>query len=204
MCKIFCITNRHLSEEDFLNRIERIAEAHPDGIILREKTLTGEEYKVLGEKVMEICRKYQVPCIFHTFVEEARELGGKAIHLPLPVLREFTEEERIRLKRDFITVGTSCHSLEEAKEAEDFGCTYFIAGHIFNTDCKKGIPGRGTGFLKDVCSAVSIPGFAIGGIQEETIECLKGTGAAGFCVMSSIMQCESPQKYLRNLRSKFI
>ena len=32
--------------------------------------------------------------------------------------------------------------LEEAKEAQDLGCTYITAGHIFLTDCKKGLPGR--------------------------------------------------------------
>ena len=42
-------------------------------------------------------------------------------------------------------------------EAERLGATYVTAGHIFTTDCKKGLPPRGLDFLKNVCDAVTIP-----------------------------------------------
>ena len=41
-------------------------------------------------------------------------------------------------------------------EAERLGATYVTAGHIFTTDCKKGLPPRGLDFLKNVCDAVTI------------------------------------------------
>ncbi|MFR9001159.1 MAG: thiamine phosphate synthase [Anaerobutyricum soehngenii] len=49
-------------------------------------------------------------------------------------------------KSHFQIIGASCHSLEEAKEAQNLGCTYITAGHIFLTDCKKGLPREGTSF----------------------------------------------------------
>ena len=79
------------------------------------------------------------------------------------------------------------------------------AGHIFATDCKKGLPPRGLDFLKNVCDAVEIPVYAIGGINiassddstaynampdisvprlAEVMEC----GAAGGCIMSGMMR----------------
>lgn len=85
------------------------------------------------------------------------------------------------------------------------------AGHIFATDCKKGLPPRGLDFLKNVCDAVGIPVYAIGGINiasnynstasdspstydavrdisvprlAEVMEC----GAAGGCIMSGMMR----------------
>ena len=39
------------------------------------------------------------------------------------------------------------------------------AGHIYVTDCMKGLAPRGLGFLKDVCSTVNVPVYAIGGIK---------------------------------------
>lgn len=187
MSDILCVTNRLLCKEDFLYRIEKIAACGPAGIILREKDLTGEEYMILAEQVMEICKKYAVPCILHSFIQEARKLKSEAIHLPLPVLRGMTKED----KADFKIIGASCHSADDAVEAENLGCTYITAGHIFATDCKKSLPPRGTGFLKIVCRSVSVPVYAIGGINSGNVESVRNAGAKGACIMSGLMCCES-------------
>ena len=50
-----------------------------------------------------------------------------------------------------VKIGVSIHSAEEAKEAVSLGASYLTAGHIFTTDCKKGVPARGLEFLKEVC-----------------------------------------------------
>ena len=105
----------------------------------------------------------------------------------LPDLRKMTPQE----KNHFEIIGASCHSLEEAKEAERLGCTYITAGHIFLTDCKKGLPGRGLTFLQNICENVSIPVYAIGGISNENINDVRQTGAAGACIMSGFMKCNN-------------
>ena len=85
MSDIICVTNRNLCKEDFLKRIEKIAVAHPAGIILREKDLTKEEYRNLAKQVLQICEKHQVSCILHSFTDEAIELSAEAVHLPLSI-----------------------------------------------------------------------------------------------------------------------
>ena len=180
---ILCITNRKLCKEDFLKRIETIAATHPKAIVLREKDLAEQEYKILAEKVIRICKNYEVPCILHSFTKAAIALHVKAIHMPLPLLRNMTPQE----KSHFEIIGASCHSLEEAQEAERLGCTYITAGHIFLTDCKKGLPGRGLPFLQNICENVSVPVYAIGGISNENIDAVRRTGATGACIMSGFM-----------------
>ena len=107
--------------------------------------------------------------------------------LPLPVLRSLSESER----HSYQILGASCHSVADAKEAEALGCTYITAGHVFDTDCKKGLPRRGLEFLRDVCSAVSIPVYGIGGICPENLASVKSAG-----VMSSAMTCKDVDSYL--------
>lgn len=193
MLDIICVTNRALCREDFLLRMERIAAAHPAGIILREKDLPEEAYRQLAAQVLPICGRHQVTCILHTFADAAAELGAEGIHLPLPVLRSLTAGQR----QQFPVLGTSCHSVEDAKEAQALGCTYISAGHVFDTDCKKGLPGRGLLFLQNVCEAVSIPVYAIGGIAPERMASVREAGAEGACVMSGAMQCEDVGAYLQ-------
>lgn len=178
-----------------MTRIEEAAKLHPTGILLREKDLPEEEYKQLAEQVLEICKKYQVPCLLHSFTEVARELGAKAIHLPLPVLRGLSAEQR----DCFSVLGASCHSIEEAREAVALGCTYIIAGHIFATDCKQGLPGRGLNFLRSVCDSVAVPVYAIGGISRENMADVLAAGAKGACVMSGWLQCENVKQVLQGL-----
>ena len=178
MFEILCVTNRRLCGEDFLSRIEKVAELRPNAIILREKDLPESEYRSLAISVMEICKRNNVRCILHTYAQVARELGVP-VHLPMPLLRSADKSGLI--------YGASCHSVEEAVEAENLGCSYITAGHIFDTDCKKDLPGRGIEFLRSVCSAVSIPVYAIGGINASTVRQVAKTQAAGACVMSGAM-----------------
>ena len=194
MSDILCVTNRTLCKEDFLERVEKIAASHPKGIILREKDLTEEAYKGLAEDVMSLCKKYEIPCMLHSFTDVAIQLGAESIHLPLHILRELDEEE----KQKFKTIGASCHSVAEAQEAESLGCTYITAGHVFVTDCKKGLAPRGLDFLKGVVESVSIPVYAIGGISSENIDDVRKAGAKGACIMSGLMRCEDVEEFLKD------
>ncbi len=192
MCSITVVTNRHLCQEDFLVRIERLAAGGADRIILREKDLSIDEYQRLADNVLSVCASYRTECILHSFTEA----GSPRIHLPLPVMRCCSR------KNDWQTVGVSVHSTEEACEAEAWGADYLIAGHIFATDCKQGLAGRGTDFLTEVCHAAKIPVHAIGGITEENIHLLKETGVVGVCIMSSAMQTNDPKRLLYRLHEQ--
>ena len=182
---VIAVTNRKLSSRPFLEQMERVCKLHPRAVILREKDLSEEEYAELAVQILTLCKQYQVPCMLHTYLETARKLQHPYIHLSLFLLKENSEK-----LSDFLAVGCSIHSVEEAKEAQKLGATYLTAGHIYTTDCKKGLPPRGLDFLREVCNAVTIPVYAIGGIHagtgqiREVMEC----GASGACIMSEMMK----------------
>ncbi|XCP85145.1 thiamine phosphate synthase [Roseburia hominis] len=185
---IIAVTNRRLAARPLPEQVERVCRYHPKAVILREKDLSETEYTALAQEIMEICKKYDVPCILHTYLNTAKELGCPAIHLPLPLLRKYADRSGPAIST-LTTIGVSVHSAREALEAELLGAAYLTAGHIYATDCKKGIPPSGTGFLRKVCQSVSIPVYAIGGIKpdprqiSEIISC----GASGGCIMSGMM-----------------
>lgn len=130
-----CITNRKLCNEPLPQRIKKLnACQEVEKIILREKDLSEQEYETLAEQCLEVCRK---PLVLHTYVNTAEKLGVGQIHLSMKDCRKY----KGNLKK-----GVSVHSVEEAKEAELLGASYLIAGHIFHTECKKGLPPRGCDF----------------------------------------------------------
>ena len=82
------------------------------------------------------------------------------------------------------------YAIELSREAQELGASYVTAGHIYATDCKKGLQPRGLDFLRQVCAAVDLPVYAIGGIKFDETQwmSLKECGAAGGCIMSGMMK----------------
>lgn len=181
--KMLAVTNRGLCPGIFLEQIRYLARLGPVGILLREKELSEADYEKLAKEALAICREEETVCILHNWPQAARRLGCPNLHLPLPKLREWAG----RLK-DFEMLGASVHSVQEALEARELGATYVTAGHVFCTDCKKGVPARGLSFLREVCHAVDIPVYGIGGIHEGNFHQVLDQGAAGYCLMSEAMK----------------
>lgn len=188
---VIAVTNRKLSQRPFLEQIKRVCQLRPEAIILREKDLSETEYAKLAEEVYNITTSYDVRLIIHTYINVARELGINTVHMSLHNMREYRKEfiDNVN-KTNNIKTGCSIHSVEEAVEAMNMGASYITAGHVYVTDCKKGLAPRGLDFLKNVCDSVDIPVYAIGGINidDGRREEAKKYGAAGSCIMSGMMK----------------
>ena len=197
MCRLIAVTNRKLCRGDFLKQIEIMAKSGIDAIILREKDLRKEEYQALARQVKEICDKYPVRFVYHTFVDVAMEDKVLQIHLPLPMALQ--EKEKLGY---FLEVGCSTHSIEDVRQVEELQewCRekghptkfYVTLGHIFETDCKKGLPPKGLSLLKETCRRTKLPVYAIGGITPENMSQAFAAGAQGVCLMSWCMNATAP------------
>ncbi len=187
MCnRLICISNRGLCGEDFIRRVRDIIDAGIP-VILREKDLAEREYYKL------LCEIGRADIVAHSFVRAARDFGCAKIHLPLPLL----ETADIS---GFAEVGASTHSVREAARARELGASYITAGHVFATDCKKGLAPRGTGLLADIKKEVDIQVYALGGISPENAREALSAGADGVCVMSGFMKCADPFEYIEGYR----
>ena len=199
--KLNIITNRKLCENENLERqIEKIFSAYERKIILknfeivaltlREKDLDKNEYLNLVKKIYPICEKYRIDLILHQNydlnLDEKYKIEG--IHLSYDNFKSLNKNIREELIRKYKKIGVSIHSIDEAKDVENLGATYVVAGHIFETDCKKGLEPRGLNFIKELSSILTIPIFAIGGINEENSNLVLNSGAFGVCMISSLMK----------------
>lgn len=190
MCDVICVTDRRACREDFLLRLRCIAEARPRAVILREKDLTPREYRALAQAVQPLLRAARVPLVLSGAPALARALGC-AVQLP------FAEAARGAGLR----CGISVHAPEEAAALRGTDAAWLVAGHIWDTACKAGLPGRGLAFLRDtVRAAGGKPVYAIGGVTPERMRAVRQAGAAGACVMHALMTCPDPAAYLRRFQ----
>ncbi|MDR2575697.1 MAG: thiamine phosphate synthase [Treponema sp.] len=200
MFEFFAITDRSLCPQgnaafgnaaflnaQFLAQIEKIAASGVKAVILREKDLSLKDYLDLARDVLKICTGKKVKFIVHGLPQAAQELGCPYLHLPWTVFKENCPS-----LKDILSFGVSVHNTEEAKLAIAHGASWLIGGHIYTTQCKDGLEGRGPEFLAELCKLSSVPVYGIGGINEHNITSIVKTGAAGACLMSSLMQSPDP------------
>jgi len=199
--KLNIISNRKLCENENLEKqIEKIFSAYQRKIILenfeivaltlREKDLYKNEYLKLVEKIYPICQKYRIDLILHQNYDLRldNKYNIKGLHLSYNTFKSLNKNIREELIKKYKKIGVSIHSLDEAKEVENLGANYVVAGHIFKTDCKKGLEPRGLKFVENLSSILTIPIFAIGGINQENSHLVINSGAFGVCMMSSLMK----------------
>ncbi|WP_339054583.1 thiamine phosphate synthase [Fusobacterium animalis] len=199
--KLNIISNRKLCENENLEKqIEKIFSAYQRKIILenfeivaltlREKDLYKNEYLKLVEKIYPICQKYRIDLILHQNyeLELDNKYNIKGLHLSYNTFKSLNKNIREELIKKYKKIGVSIHSINEAKEVEMLGANYVVAGHIFKTDCKKDLEPRGLKFIQELSVILTIPIFAIGGINQENSHLVINSGAFGVCMMSSLMK----------------
>lgn len=186
------ITNRHLVQGDFLKQLEKVTKLHLHALILREKDLADDAYESLAKKVFDLCKREDITFFLHTKIEIARKIGCQNIHLSIPVLKGLSETEKKALTEDFCEISISCHSMEDVEIAMAGGATQIILGTIFETECKKGVLGKGVEFVREICQKCPLPVYAIGGMNLQRLPLVIDAGAAGCCMMSGFMQTKKP------------
>ena len=199
--KLNIISNRKLCENENLEKqIEKIFSTYQRKIILenfeivsltlREKDLNKNEYLKLVEKIYPICQKYRIDLILHQNYDLRldNKYNVEGLHLSYNTFKSLNKNIREELIKKYKKIGVSIHSIDEAKEVENLGATYIVAGHIFKTDCKKDLEPRGLKFIQELSLILTIPIFAIGGINQENFHLVINSGAFGVCMMSSLMR----------------
>ena len=186
------ITNRHLVQGDFLKQLEKVTKLHLHALILREKDLADDAYESLAKKVFDLCKREDITFFLHTKIEIARKIGCQNIHLSIPVLKGLSETEKKALTEDFCEISISCPSMEDVEIAMAGGATQIILGTIFETECKKGVLGKGVEFVREICQKCPLPVYAIGGMNLQRLPLVIDAGAAGCCMMSGFMQTTKP------------
>ena len=195
--RIYFITDSTMyTEEEFLSRVRAALEGGVSLIQLREKERSTREYIALAEKVHALTKEFGVPLIIDDRIDVALAAKAEGVHLgqsdmPIKTAREI-------LGDDFI-IGATAKTVEQAKEAYEQGADYLGVGAIYPTTTKVKTVLTSTEMLDKICKTVPIPVNAIGGLNKDNIDVLKGIGIAGVCAVSAIMKADDPKQAVEEL-----
>lgn len=189
--RIYFITDSTAySEQEFLKRVRSALEGGVTLIQLREKERTTREYIALAEKVHSLAREFDVPLIIDDRIDVALAMGAEGVHLGQTDMPIGTAR---RLLGDEFIIGATAKTVAQAVEAYEQGADYLGVGAIYPTTTKVKTVLTSTETLSDICKAVPIPVNAIGGLNKDNIDVLRGIDIAGVCVVSAVMKAPDPK-----------
>lgn len=195
---LYAVTDRAWTGKQTLT--EQVEDALKGGVTcvqLREKHLNDPAFLQEAEEIGALCRKYQVPFIVNDNVEVAIACHADGVH----VGQEDLEADRVReLVGPDMMIGVSAHTVEEARKAVENGADYLGLGSVFATTTKDDVDVMPRSVLEDICAAVDVPIVAIGGIHEDNLLQLKGSGVDGVALVSAIFSAENIEQTCRELR----
>ena len=184
--KLYLVTDStNLPEDVFLFKIEQALKGGVSFLQIREKDRSTLEYIQLARKAHEISKRYKVPLVVDDRIDVAMAVGAEGVHLgqsdmPVDIARKILGDEMI--------IGATAKTVEQAKTAKEMGADYLGVGAIYPTTTKVKTVLTSVDTLRDICNAVDIPANAIGGLNKDNMDVLKGVPIAGICVVSAIMK----------------
>ena len=195
----FITDSTNFAEEEFLYRVEQALMGGVTLLQLREKDKSTREYIDLAEKVHTLTKKYNVPLIIDDRVDVALAIDAEGVHvgqsdMPVSTARKLMGDDKI--------VGATTKTVPQALEAYEQGADYLGVGAIYPTTTKVKTVLTSTETLGNICSAVPIPVNAIGGLNKDNIDVLKGIPIAGICVVSAIMKADDPKQAAVELQAR--
>ena len=197
---LYAVTDRaRLGGRTLAHEIEAAIRGGATMVQLREKSMGEEDFLAEAKELVKLCHSLGTPVIINDSVRVAMASGADGVH----VGQSDGDPTDIRklAGEDFI-IGVTARTVGEAVAAERAGADYIGVGAVFPTSTKTDTRRLTKAELSAITGAVRIPAVAIGGITENNIDELSGTGIAGVAVVSAIFAADDAEAAARRLLTK--
>ena len=196
---LYAVTDRAWTgRQSLLEQVECALKGGVTCVQLREKELDEAAFLEEAIQMKQLCARYGVPFIVNDNVEIAVNCGADGVHVGQSDMEAGHVRQMVGEK---MMIGVSARTVEEALAAQAAGADYLGVGAMFSTSTKLDAHVLSHQTLRDICAAVDIPVTAIGGINEENMMLLSGSGVDGVALVSAIFAAEDIEAACRRLKT---
>jgi thiamine-phosphate pyrophosphorylase len=186
------------------NLIEIVESSLKGGLTLvqyRDKDTNDTERMAIASQLCELCHRYNALFLVNDRVDIALAVGADGVHLgqqdfPIATARELLGSDAI--------IGQSTTSPAELEIAINNNVDYVGVGPVFATPTKPGKAASGFEYVDYAAKKLSIPWYAIGGIDPENLADVIEAGAKRVAVVRSLMTSPDPKLTTENLLKQLL
>jgi len=177
---------------------QQLCDGGSDLIQLRAKKSSPDEIRRMAENILPITKRANVSLVINDYPKIAQDLGAEFCHLG----QEDFEELKSKSSEFRIGFGLSTHSPEQARQALKTDAEYIAIGPVFATGTKPGAKPVTLEYVRWAAANVTVPWFAIGGINLKNLDDVLAAGAKRICVVSAILNAPDVATACREFRKR--
>ena len=205
---------------------QQLCDGGADLIQLRAKKSSPDEIRAMAKAILPVTRRANVGLVINDYLEIAREVGADFCHLGQGDFFDSGYKNVSELKKGRagspsrplgcetsvgamghralpeVRIGLSTHSPEQAKIALAAGPNYIAIGPVYATGTKPTAKPVTLEYVRWAAKNVTIPWFAIGGINLENLDDVLAAGAKRICVVSAILNAKDVTKACAEFRRR--
>ena len=182
---------------------QQLCDGGSDLIQLRAKKSSLEEIRAMAEKIMPITRRAGVGLVINDHLEIARAIGAEFCHLGQEDFFDAGHKHvsELRTSHSELRIGLSTHAPEQAQRAFAAGADYVAIGPVYTTGTKPTAKPVTPEYVRWAAANATVPWFAIGGINLQTLDAVLEAGAKCVCVVSAILNAPDVAKACEKFKS---
>lgn len=195
---LYVVTDRSQTRDRPLDAVIVAAlQGGAKAIQLREKDLSGRALYELAQRLLPVVHSRRAALLVNDRIDLALTLPLDGVHLAQTSLPPAAARHLLGLGR---LIGVSCHTLEEAIEAQQGGADFIVLGPLFATPSKLVYgPPVGLERLREIRRRLWLPILGIGGITLANAADVIVAGADGVAAISAVMAADDPEHAVRGL-----
>lgn len=180
--ELYGVTAAAADSYAWLASIHRALDAGPRRLQLRSPGLPAADWHPLVEKAAALARTAGVEVLVNSDIELARRLEI-GVHLRAAQLAAL----QTRPLPAGLLVAASCHDAAELGHAQRLGCDFAVLGHVAATPAHADAPALGWDGFAQLREGVSLPLYAIGGMQRTDVAIARTHGAQGIAAIRALI-----------------
>ena len=181
---------------------QQLCDGGSDLIQLRAKHSSPDDIRRLAEKILPVTRRANVGLVINDHLELAKAEGADICHLGQEDFFDagYTHISELLTGNSPLRIGLSTHAPEQAQRALAAGADYLAIGPVYATGTKPTAKPVTLDYVRWAAAHVTVPWFAIGGINLLTLDAVLAAGAPRICVVSAILNAPDIAKACAEFR----